>query len=63
MMKNRMMSVSLAGLLALAGGLGGCVSQQAYDDVVRENRALKSRNVELQGRMGDLEATESSTSL
>ena len=60
MMKNRMMSVSLAGLLALAGGLGGCVSQQAYDDVVRENRALKSRNVELQGRMSDLEATESS---
>ena len=60
MMKNRMMTLSLAGLVALAGGLGGCVSQQAYDDVVRENRALKSRNVELQGRMGDLEATESS---
>jgi len=47
---------SMIGLLALAGGLGGCVSQQAYDDAVRENRALKSRNVELQGRMGDLES-------
>lgn len=60
MMKNRSLTVSLAGLMALAGGLGGCVSQQAYDDVVRENRALKSRNVELQGRLGDLESTESS---
>lgn len=60
MMKNRSMTLTLAGLVALAGGLGGCVSQQAYDDVVRENRALKSRNVELQGRLGDLEATEAS---
>jgi chemotaxis protein MotB len=57
---RRMMRVSLVGLLALAGGLGGCVSQKAYDDVVRENRALKSRNVELQGRVGDLESTENS---
>ena len=59
---NRTMTarVSLVGLLALAGGLGGCVSQQSYDDVVHENRALKSRNVELQGRVGDLESTESS---
>lgn len=56
MTKNITARVSLVGLLALAGGLGGCVSQQAYDDTVRENRALKSRNVELQGRLGDLEA-------
>jgi chemotaxis protein MotB len=60
MKKNRSLTVTLAGLVALAGGLGGCVSQQAYDDVVRENRALKSRNVELQGRLGDLESTEAS---
>ncbi len=57
---RRMMRVSLVGLLALAGGLGGCVSQKAYDDVVRENRALKSRNVELQGRVDDLASTEAS---
>lgn len=59
MINNRLMTTRamLAGLLALAGGLGGCVSQQAYDDVVRENRALKSRNVELQGRESDLEST------
>lgn len=56
MTKKMTARVSLVGLLALAGGLGGCVSQQAYDDTVRENRALKSRNVELQGRLGDLES-------
>jgi chemotaxis protein MotB len=55
--KNRMTRVSLVGLLALAGGMGGCVSQKAYDDVVRENRALKSRNVELQASVDDLNAT------
>ena len=49
--------LALVSLLASAGGLGGCVSQQAYDDVVHENRTLKSRLVELQGENGDLEST------
>lgn len=54
---RRIPALLLAGTLAT--GLGGCVSQQAYDDLVHENRALKSRNVELQSRVGDLESVGS----
>lgn len=57
---RRLPRLALAGLLASTAGLGGCVSQRAYDDLVHENRALKSRNVELQGRVGELESTEAS---
>ncbi len=57
-MSRRVTRLALVGLLATAGGLGGCVSQKAYDEVVTENRALKSRNVELQGRIGDLTSLE-----
>lgn len=55
---RRMPALTLAGLLVSAAGFGGCVSQRAYDDLVHENRALKSRNVELQGRIDDLSTTE-----
>lgn len=55
---RRMPALTLAGLLVSAAGFGGCVSQRAYDDLVHENRALKSRNVELQGRIDDLSSTE-----
>lgn len=51
-------TLALAAGVVAASGLTGCVSQQAYDDLVHENRTLKSRNVELQGRVGDLESTE-----
>ena len=57
-LSRRVTRLALVGLLATAGGLGGCVSQKAYDEVVTENRALKSRNVELQGRIGDLTSLE-----
>jgi chemotaxis protein MotB len=57
---RRVSRMALVGLLASTGGLGGCVSQKAYDEVVTENRALKSRNVELQGRVDDLSSMEAS---
>ncbi|MEM7754900.1 MAG: OmpA family protein [Planctomycetota bacterium] len=48
-----------AALVAAVGGaaslMGGCVSQTAYDDLLGENRTLTSRNVELQGRVRELE--------
>lgn len=53
------LALGLALAAVLSAGLGGCVGQQAYDDLVHENRALKSRNVELQARIGDLESMES----
>jgi chemotaxis protein MotB len=55
---RRIPALAMAGVLASAAGLGGCVSQKAYDDLVHENRALKSRNVELQGRVDDLSSAE-----
>jgi len=59
-MKN--VARSIGRFVALAGGVGvlagmsgGCVSQTAYDDLLGENRTLTSRNVELQGRVRELE--------
>lgn len=43
--------------LVAAAALGGCVSEQAYDDVVSENRTLTSRNADLAGEVEELEAT------
>lgn len=43
--KRAMRRIVLLGLLA--GGLGGCVSQQEYDALYENNRTLEERNVEL----------------
>lgn len=58
MMKTTMsagprVAACVLGLGALVSG--GCVSQQAYDDLLTENRTLTSRNVDLQSRVGELE--------
>ena len=46
-------------LVAACGGaaslMGGCVSQAAFDDLVTENNTLTGRNVELTGRVRELE--------
>lgn len=45
-------------LITLAGtGLGGCVSQQAYDELRETNVSLANRNEELARRASELEAT------
>lgn len=45
----------VAGVGVLTLLAGGCVSQQAFDDLVEENRTLTARNTELQARVGELE--------
>lgn len=57
-MKIRNRRLAVLSLLAVCGmGLGGCVSQQAYDELRETNVSLANRNEELARRMSELEAT------
>ena len=49
----------LAGVVFLAGGLGGCVSQQDYDRLLVENRTLGNRNAELQSELDECRNAQS----
>lgn len=50
--------IAMLALITLAGaGLGGCVSQQAYDELRETNVSLANRNEELARRASELEAT------
>lgn len=53
---RRMRCVGVLALAGLTAGLGGCVTQEEYDQVVLENRTLQNRNQELRA---SLEETES----
>ncbi|MEM7621835.1 MAG: OmpA family protein [Planctomycetota bacterium] len=59
---RRLRRVGLLGLgtLLSAAPLGGCVGQEAYDELVSENRTLTSRNADLTSRLRDLESTTDS---
>lgn len=53
---SRRLALALVGVVGGAASLmGGCVSQTAYDDLLSENRTLTSRNVDLMGRVRELE--------
>lgn len=53
---TRRLAMALVSVVGTSASLmGGCVSQTAYDDLISENRTLTSRNVELQGRVRELE--------
>ncbi len=41
----------------LAGGLGGCVSQQEYDALYENNRSLEERNIELVAQLEEANTT------
>ncbi len=41
----------------LAGGLGGCVSQQEYDTLYENNRSLEERNIELVAQLEEANTT------
>lgn len=57
-MTYRRTRIAALALIALAGtGLGGCVSQQAYDELRQTNVSLENRNSELARRASELEAT------
>ena len=58
---GRLVAVALTGSVAL-GLLGGCVSQQEYDDLWETNRSLMSRNQELLGQLDETRATADSLS-
>ncbi len=48
--------IMLAAATTIAAGLGGCVNQQAYDNLYQTNRSLEERNVMLQQEL-DAEQT------
>lgn len=57
-MTYRRTRIAALALIALAStGLGGCVSQQAYDELRQTNVSLENRNSELARRASELEAT------
>ena len=47
-----------AGILVLAGGLGGCVSQGQYDGTLRENQSLKQENAQLKQQLANVQQRE-----
>jgi chemotaxis protein MotB len=49
-------------LVGLAAGLGGCVSQEAYDGLLVENRTLQNRNQELQASLDESNAAREAMS-
>lgn len=49
-------------LVGLAAGLGGCVSQEAYDSLLVENRTLQNRNQELQASLDESNAAREAMS-
>ena len=58
--RRRATAVFLTAFVGLSAGLGGCVNQRAYDDLVQENRTLISRNSDLASRIADLEGMNTS---
>lgn len=49
-------------LLGLVGALGGCVSQQDYDQLTVENRTLTNRNQELRAALDECQSAQSALS-
>ena len=56
MIRNRA-ARRIVALGLLAGGLGGCVSQQEYDALYENNRSLEERNVQLVSQLDEANAT------
>ncbi len=50
-------SILLVAVAGLGLGLGGCVQQQSYDQLMEANRALKARNSELEEQNRQMQAT------
>jgi len=57
---NRLGAATIVGTLALgASGLGGCASQQAYDQLLDANRSLTAKNSELNRTVEELQKENS----
>ena len=49
------------GVILLASGLGGCVSQGTYDGTLRENQSLKQENATLKQQLATVRPEEAAT--